>query len=109
VTSPRSVRTSCGSPTYVRPIVGLFYLAMGLDVFSRRITGWMMSESLRTELVLAALEMAVHHRDTGTFVVDTADESDVIHHSDHGCPVHQLCVQPAPGRHRHHRLAGFGR
>ena len=71
--------------TYVRTMVGLFYLAMVLDVFSRRITGWMMSGSLRTELVLAALEMAVHHRDTGPFAGDTADESDVIHHSDHGC------------------------
>jgi IS30 family transposase len=58
---------------------------MVLDVFSRRITGWMMSGSLRTDLVLAALEIAVHHRDTGPFAVDTADESGVIHHSDHGC------------------------
>jgi len=41
-------------------MVGLLYLAMVLDVFSRRITGWMMTGSLRTELVLAALEMAVH-------------------------------------------------
>jgi len=66
-------------------MVGLFYLAMVLDVFSRRITGWMMSASLRTELVLAALEMAVHHRDTGPFAVGTANKSGVIHHSDHGC------------------------
>jgi transposase InsO family protein len=61
-----------------------------LDVFSRRITGWMMSGSLRTDLVLAALEMAVHHRDTGTFVVHTADESGVIHHSDYA----EVCVKP---------------
>jgi transposase InsO family protein len=66
-------------------MVGLFYLAMVLDVFSRRITGWMMSGSLRTELVLAALEMAVHHRDTGPFAVHTADQSGVIHHFDRGC------------------------
>jgi len=58
-------------------MVGLFYLAMVLDVFSRRITGWMMSGSLRTELVLAALEMAMHHRDTGPFAVHTADQSGV--------------------------------
>ena len=71
--------------TYVRTMVGLFYLAMVLDVFSRRIIGWMMSASLRTELVLAALEMAVHHRDTGLFAVHAANEPGVIHHSDHGC------------------------
>lgn len=45
----------------MRTMVGLFYLAMVLDVFSRRIVGWMMGDTLRTELVLAALEMAVHH------------------------------------------------
>jgi putative transposase len=71
--------------TYVRTMVGLFYLAMVLDVFSRRITGWMMGDSLRTQLVLAALDMAVHHRDTGSFAVHAANESGVIHHSDHGC------------------------
>jgi putative transposase len=57
--------------TYVRTMVGLFYLAMVLDVFSRRIIGWMMTDTLRTELVLAALEMAVHHRDTGPFAATT--------------------------------------
>jgi hypothetical protein len=55
--------------TYVRTMVGFFYLAMVLDVFSRRLIGWMMADTLRTELVLAALEMAVHHRDTGPFAV----------------------------------------
>jgi transposase InsO family protein len=40
---------------------------MVLDLFSRGITDWMMSGSLRTELVLAALEMAVQHRDTELF------------------------------------------
>ena len=45
----------------------------------RRIVGWMMTGSLRTELVLAALEMAVHHRDTGLFAVQPMDEPGVIH------------------------------
>ena len=55
---------------------GFLYLAVILDVFSRRVVGWSMQEHLRTELVLAALEMAVSKRrpDTG-----------LIHHSDHGC------------------------
>ena len=73
--------------TYVRTMVGLFYLAMVLDVFSRRLVGWMMGDTLRTELVLAALEMAVHHRDTGPFPAAATTEPDgqaVIHHSDHG-------------------------
>ena len=53
---------------------GFLYLAVVLDAFSRRIVGWAMETHLRTELVLAALEMAIGQRKL----------SDVIHHSDHG-------------------------
>lgn len=52
------------------------YLAVVLDVFSRRVVGWAMAEHLRTELVVGALEMAVWNRQPG---------AGVIHHSDHGC------------------------
>jgi putative transposase len=72
--------------TYVRTFQGFFYLAMVLDVFSRRLVGWMMDDSLRTSLVLGALEMALHHRDrtpAGAADGDPAKPS-LIHHSDHG-------------------------
>jgi putative transposase len=46
------------------------------DVFSRRVVGWSMADHLRSELVLAALEMAVWNRHPG---------AGLIHHSDHGC------------------------
>jgi putative transposase len=60
--------------TYVPTWTGFLYLAVVLDAFSRRIVGWSMATHLRTELVLAALEMArVQRRASG-----------VIHHSDHG-------------------------
>ncbi len=52
------------------------YLAVVLDVFSRRVVGWAMAAHLRAELVVAALEMAVWNRRPG---------EGVIHHSDHGC------------------------
>ena len=55
---------------------GFLYLAVVLDVFSRRVVGWSMQDHLRTELVLAALEMAVSKRQP---------EAGLIHHSDHGC------------------------
>ena len=45
--------------TYVPTWEGFIYLAVVLDVFSRRVVGWAMEEHMRTELVLAALEMAV--------------------------------------------------
>lgn len=62
--------------TYVPTWEGFLYLAVVLDVFSRRIVGWAMADHLRTELVIAALEMALWNR---------RPEPGVIHHSDHGC------------------------
>ncbi len=55
---------------------GFLYLAVILDVFSRRVVGWSMADHLRAELVVGALEMAVWNRRPG---------DGVIHHSDHGC------------------------
>ncbi|WP_371784726.1 IS3 family transposase [Streptosporangium subroseum] len=61
--------------TYVPAWQGFLYLAVVLDVFSRRIVGWAMAEHLRTELVTDALAMAIHQR---------RPEAGVIHHSDKG-------------------------
>jgi putative transposase len=60
--------------TYIPTAAGFLYLAVVLDAFSRRVVGWAMETHLRTELVLAALEMAIGQR----------KPSDVIHHSDQG-------------------------
>jgi len=61
--------------TYVPTWTGFLYLAVVLDAFSRRVVGWAMATHLKTELVLAALEMARAQR---------WPSGDVIHHSDHG-------------------------
>ena len=61
--------------TYVPTWAGLLYLAVVVDAWSRRVIGWAMETHLRTELVLAALEMAVAQR----------HPTAVIHHSDQGC------------------------
>lgn len=61
--------------TYIPTWAGFLYLAVVLDVFSRRIVGWAMETYLRTELVLKALDMALGQR----------RPADVIHHSDQGC------------------------
>ncbi len=61
--------------TYVRTWAGFLYLAVVLDVWSRRIVGWAMATHLRTELVLDALDMALEQR----------RPEGVIHHSDKGC------------------------
>jgi putative transposase len=60
--------------TFIPTAAGFLYLAVVLDAFSRRIVGWAMETHLRTELVLAALEMAIGQRRPGN----------VIHHSDQG-------------------------
>jgi len=62
--------------TYVPTWAGFLYLAMVLDAFRRRVVGWAMETHLRTELVLAALDMAIEQR----------RPDGVIHHSDHGTP-----------------------
>jgi putative transposase len=54
---------------------GFLYLAVILDVCSRRVVGWSMADHLRTELVVGALEMAVWNR---------RPDAGLIHHSDHG-------------------------
>ena len=48
--------------TYIPTWAGFLYLAVVLDVFSRRIVGWAMETYLRTELVLKALDMALGQR-----------------------------------------------
>jgi putative transposase len=61
--------------TYIPTWAGFLFLAVVLDAFSRRIVGWAMANSLRTEFVLDALNMALGQRRPAS----------VIHHSDQGC------------------------
>jgi putative transposase len=60
--------------TYIPTWAGFLYLAVVLDVWSRRVIGWAMATHLRTELVLDAVNMAVAQR----------QPTAVIHHSDQG-------------------------
>mgnify|MGYP000246471546 CR=1 FL=1 len=61
--------------TYVATRGGFAYVAFVIDVFARRIVGWRVARSMRTELVLDALEQAVWAR---------GGAEGVIHHSDRG-------------------------
>jgi putative transposase len=61
--------------TYIRLGAGFCYLAVLLDLFSRRIVGWSLSESLEAEGALMALEMALAAR---------GPAAGWIHHSDRG-------------------------
>jgi putative transposase len=82
--------------TYVPTWAGFLYLAVVLDVWSRRIIGWAMANHLRSEVVLQALDMAIWQRKS----------ENVIHHSDQGCQYTSLAfgqrcreagIQPSMG------------
>ena len=61
--------------TYVATWAGFAYVAFVIDVFSRAIVGWRVSNSLRTDLALDALEQALHARPR---------VEGLVHHSDRG-------------------------
>jgi putative transposase len=61
--------------TYVATWAGFVYVAFVIDVFARCIVGWRVSRSMQTDLVLDALEQALHARHVG---------EGLIHHSDRG-------------------------
>ena len=61
--------------TYVPTAEGWLYLAVVLDLFSRRIIGWATADHLRAELVCDALAMALTHRQP---------RGELLHHSDRG-------------------------
>lgn len=63
--------------TYVATWRGFVYVAFVIDAYARRIVGWRVSPSLRTDLALDALEQAIHDRQPDS-------RSGLIHHSDRG-------------------------
>ena len=65
--------------TYCRTFAGWVYAAFVVDVFSRRVVGWQLSTSLRTDLALDALEMGLWTRSHAGH-----DTTGVIAHSDKG-------------------------
>jgi transposase InsO family protein len=82
--------------TYIPTWAGFMYLAIVLDVYSRRIVGWALENHLRTELMLSALDQAYAQR----------HPHEVIHHSDQGTQYtsiafgnrcHELGVRPSMG------------
>jgi len=70
--------------TYVKTHCGWVYVAFVVDVFSLAIVGWQVSTSLRSDLALDALEMAIHSRNAQGL-------SELVHHSDRG--VQYVCIR----------------
>jgi putative transposase len=82
VQAPDSVWTA--DISYVWTLEGWLYLAVVMDLYSRRIVGWAMDKRMKTDLVLKALAMAYWHR---------KPSKGLLHHSDRGsqyaCPDYQ--------------------
>jgi transposase InsO family protein len=74
-TADRPNRLWVADLTYVATWAGFAYVAFIIDVFSRKIVGWRVSRSLRSDLALDALEQALHAR---------PDLDQLVHHSDRG-------------------------
>lgn len=68
-------RVWCGDVTYIATRTGWLYLAVLIDLFSRKVIGWSMSEQNNKRLVLNALDMAIVARNP---------LGSVVHHTDRG-------------------------
>jgi transposase InsO family protein len=74
--APAPNQVLAGDITYIATSDGWLYLAVLLDLYSRRVVGWAMSDRIDTELALSALRMAASTRPL---------EPDWIHHTDRDC------------------------
>ncbi len=77
--------------TYIRILTGFVFLAVILDVFSRRVVGWALAKRIDHHLTVAALKMALRTRNP---------TAELIHHSDRG--VQYACREYVMELHDHH-------
>jgi transposase InsO family protein len=80
-----------GDITYLRTMEGWLYLAVLLDLYSRRVVGWAVSARLSQELAEAALKRALYERDP---------DPGLMHHSDRGCQYTSTNYQRQLERHQ---------
>ena len=86
--------------TYAATWSGFAYTAFVIDVFSRRIVGWRVSTTLRAELALDALEMAIWTRQEENL-------AGLVHHSDRARPIPRHPLHRSPRRRRRRRIRWF--
>jgi putative transposase len=84
--------------TYVETGQGWLYLAAVMDLYSRRIVGWAMDDHLRTELPLAALNMAVSTRRPGPNLIHHSDRGVQYASADYRAALHSTGIQASMSR-----------
>ena len=100
-TAPAPNRLWVADLTYVKTHAGWVYVAFIIDVCSRFVVGWQASTSLRSDLAIDALEMAVWNRQR-----DGADLTGLVHHSDRG--VQYLSIRYSERLAENHIVASVG-
>ena len=91
--------------TYVPTWSGMVDVAFVIDACPRRILGWRAATSMRTSLVLDALEQALWARRRD----GRGSLAGLVHHTDQGSPIHRYCLHRAPGRRWRSALGGHRR
>ena len=71
--------------TYVKTFTGWVYVAFVIDVFSRSVVGWQTSTSLRNDLAIDALEMAIYAR-------SDRDLDGLVHTATGACNISQFDI-----------------
>ncbi len=84
--------------TYVETGQGWLYLAAVMDLYSRRIVGWAMDDHLRTELPLAALNMAISTRRPGPNLIPHSDRGVQYASSDYRAALRDAGIQVSMSR-----------
>jgi transposase InsO family protein len=84
--------------TYIDTQEGWLYLAGVLDLYSRKIVGWAMSERIDTALVLKALAMAIEHRQPPTGLLFHSDRGVQYASGDYRQALQAVCLVPSMSR-----------
>lgn len=79
--------------TYLDTAEGWLYVAVVIDLYSRRVVGWSMQQQMTAQLVTDAMMMAIWPR--------RPKAASLLHHSDQGSPIHQRIDSVAAGISRH--------
>ena len=93
-------RVWAGDMTYIQTEEGWLFLAVVLDLFSRRIVGWSLREDMRSELVVDALRMAWLHRspDRKTELIFHSDRGSQYASSDFNQVLNECAIRPSMSR-----------
>ena len=84
--------------TYVPTAQGWLFLAVVIDLFSRRIVGWAMDDNMETGLVLGALKMAVTNRNSLTSLIHHSDRGSVYASAAYRAALEALGITPSMSR-----------